>query len=286
MGELQRAGHQAVAMDLPCDDDAAGAADYAAAVLAALPQGDEPIVVVAHSLGGLTAPLVPAARPTRCLIFVSALLPVPGTARFRATQQAEEEIMSPYHGGVAGLRDRFFNRCDPADADWAMSRLRRQSETPFTETTPLVAWPDVPVAYVFSSDDRAVSPDWSRRAARERLAVEPVELLAKCRPFAVSQPSDGVECDARRACRGGMKVYDALARAFVKEGTRGVFTMMGDANMYWLNALSRLGVRIYDVRHEGAGLAMADGWGQRHRQSRASSRRPEGDRQQRSSRRL
>jgi thiamine pyrophosphate-dependent acetolactate synthase large subunit-like protein len=58
-----------------------------------------------------------------------------------------------------------------------------------------------------------------------------------------------------------VRVYEALARAFVAEGTRGVFTMMGDANMYWLNALSKLGVQLYDVRHEGAGLAMADGWG-------------------------
>ncbi len=58
-----------------------------------------------------------------------------------------------------------------------------------------------------------------------------------------------------------MKVYEALARAFVAEGTRSVFTMMGDANIYWLNALAKLGVAIYEVRHEGAGLAMADGFG-------------------------
>jgi thiamine pyrophosphate-dependent acetolactate synthase large subunit-like protein len=57
-----------------------------------------------------------------------------------------------------------------------------------------------------------------------------------------------------------VKVYEALARAFADEGTTAVFDMMGDANMYWLNALSQLGVGIYDVRHEGAGLAMADGW--------------------------
>lgn len=57
-----------------------------------------------------------------------------------------------------------------------------------------------------------------------------------------------------------MKVYRALAEAFVAEGTRAVFTMMGDANMHWLNAMHELGVRIIDVRHEGAGLAMADGW--------------------------
>jgi thiamine pyrophosphate-dependent acetolactate synthase large subunit-like protein len=58
-----------------------------------------------------------------------------------------------------------------------------------------------------------------------------------------------------------VKVYEAMAKAFAAEGTTVVFDLMGDANMYWLNALDRLGVEIYDVRHEGAGLAMADGWG-------------------------
>ena len=55
-----------------------------------------------------------------------------------------------------------------------------------------------------------------------------------------------------------MKVYEGLAKAFVDEGTTAVFGMMGTANQHWLNALSRLGVRIYDVRHEGTGLAMAE----------------------------
>src|ERR1700722_20290281 len=58
-----------------------------------------------------------------------------------------------------------------------------------------------------------------------------------------------------------MKVYQALARAFVAEGTKAVFGMMGDANMYWMNELDSLGVRQFEVRHEGGGLAMADGWG-------------------------
>lgn len=57
-----------------------------------------------------------------------------------------------------------------------------------------------------------------------------------------------------------MKVYEALAQGFVAEGTSAVFGMMGDANMFWMNALSKLGVKTYDVRHEGSGLAMADGW--------------------------
>lgn len=57
-----------------------------------------------------------------------------------------------------------------------------------------------------------------------------------------------------------MKVHEALARGFAAEGTTTVFGMMGDANMYWMNAMDRIGVRLVEVRHEGAGLAMADGW--------------------------
>ncbi|MER5437810.1 thiamine pyrophosphate-binding protein [Streptomyces sp. NPDC002790] len=57
-----------------------------------------------------------------------------------------------------------------------------------------------------------------------------------------------------------MKVYEALAEAFVREGTSDVFGMMGDANMHWMAALADRGVKLYEVRHEGSGLGMADGW--------------------------
>ena len=41
--------------------------------------------------------------------------------------------------------------------------------------------------------------------------------------------------------------------------------MMGDGNMYWWDALDKLGgVNLWEVRHEGVGLGMADGWA-RHR---------------------
>ncbi|NKQ53173.1 thiamine pyrophosphate-binding protein [Amycolatopsis sp. K13G38] len=57
-----------------------------------------------------------------------------------------------------------------------------------------------------------------------------------------------------------MKVYEALATAFAAEGTTDVFGMMGDANMHWMNALAGHGVKLYEVRHEGAGLSMAHGF--------------------------
>ena len=57
-----------------------------------------------------------------------------------------------------------------------------------------------------------------------------------------------------------MKVYQGLAKAFAAEGVTSVFGMMGDGNMYWMEALHDLGVNLLEVRHEGAGLGMADGW--------------------------
>src|ERR1041384_1347135 len=56
------------------------------------------------------------------------------------------------------------------------------------------------------------------------------------------------------------KVYKRLAEAFKAEGTTATFGMMGDGNMYWIYELDRMGVKVHEVRHEGAGLGMADGW--------------------------
>ncbi len=57
-----------------------------------------------------------------------------------------------------------------------------------------------------------------------------------------------------------MKVYEALAKAFAAEGVTDVFGMMGDANLYWIDRLDKLGVKTYEVRHESGALNMAQGY--------------------------
>jgi thiamine pyrophosphate-dependent acetolactate synthase large subunit-like protein len=58
-----------------------------------------------------------------------------------------------------------------------------------------------------------------------------------------------------------MKVSDALADAFVKEGATTVFGLMGNGNMYWWHALDQHpDVAIHETRHEGTALTMAEGW--------------------------
>src|SRR5215203_296049 len=55
--ELHERGHEAIAVDLPSQDPSAGWSAYADAVVDAIGER-QPVIVVGHSLGGFTAPLV------------------------------------------------------------------------------------------------------------------------------------------------------------------------------------------------------------------------------------
>ena len=187
--ELAVAGSAVVAVDLPCEDVGAGCREYAEIVLRSLADmPDDDVVLVAHSAGGLTLPLVAAATEVSAMVFVSALLPRPGQ-RF-ADQNAQEGILlGNYQAGVeldsAGRRRWFdadiarrtmYSGCTDADAAWAFTRLRAQASTMYTEPTPLAAWPDVPVIDVRGEDDQLVSPTWAANAVPARLGVAPIVL--------------------------------------------------------------------------------------------------------------
>jgi pimeloyl-ACP methyl ester carboxylesterase len=73
---LEAAGHQAVAVDLPGDDESKGIREYADLVVAA--NGRDDVVLVAQSLGGFTAPLACERMDVRELVLV-------GVARPRVT---------------------------------------------------------------------------------------------------------------------------------------------------------------------------------------------------------
>lgn len=58
-----------------------------------------------------------------------------------------------------------------------------------------------------------------------------------------------------------MKVYEAIARAVIDEGTPTAFTLMGDANMEFIATLRSLGLAdIRQSRHESATVAEAEGY--------------------------
>src|SRR4051794_28239050 len=74
---LRARGHDVVTPDLPCADDEAGFEEYLDAVLLAV--GDRrDLVVVGQSMGGFTAALVCERLPVELLVYVAAMVPLPG----------------------------------------------------------------------------------------------------------------------------------------------------------------------------------------------------------------
>src|SRR5262245_50954803 len=76
---LKNAGHEAIAVRLPGNDAAAGLATYTDRVVDAI-GGRKDVILVAQSLGGFTAPLVCERVLVRMLVFVNAMIPLPGEA--------------------------------------------------------------------------------------------------------------------------------------------------------------------------------------------------------------
>ena len=186
--ELESRGHRAVAMDLPCDDPEAGNIRYAEVVMEAIRHTGDEVIVVGHSLAGLTIPLVAAARPVRRIVFVNAFIPIPGTPF--SDQFGEQDIFPPTpestwpltreDGLMTWPEERvipaLYLDCPAELASWAAARLRPQSRKPHAEICPLAEWPPAPSSYILSREDLAVGPDWSRRTARGRLGVVAGEL--------------------------------------------------------------------------------------------------------------
>lgn len=161
--ELEARGHVVHAPDLPCDDPAATAADYAALV----PPAD---VVVGHSLGGLTISLLSTKRIYLCalvptLSWADAFVDGFGKARVR------DELGRSYYPDV----DDAARELQHPDAKLA-TRLRRQAPLASEELVP------APSLYVVCARDAAIEPDWQRRAAAA-VGADVIELDAGHSPM-------------------------------------------------------------------------------------------------------
>jgi pimeloyl-ACP methyl ester carboxylesterase len=180
--ELQARGHDTVAPDLPCDDDTAGLNEYADTVVEAI--GDRTdLIVVGHSLGGFTAPLVADRVSANALVLVAGMIPSPGEPADDWWDNAGYKAASDAHAQQEGYADQkgdplvtFYNGVPRVLAEEAMSKERGQSSTWMAAPWPLNAWPDVPTKFVVCRDDRFFPPDLLRRLAKERLGITPDEI--------------------------------------------------------------------------------------------------------------
>jgi pimeloyl-ACP methyl ester carboxylesterase len=193
--ELHQRGHDVVAPDLPCDDDAAGLLDYADAVVDAI--GDRRnLIVVGQSYGGFTVPLVANRLPVEALVLVAGMIPAPGEKpadwwdNTGHGQAVQEQAMRD--GGLTGNDDPFvvYYHDVPRDlAEQALSKERSESQAAYDDPWPLDAWPAVPTKFVLCTEDRLFPSEFMRRVVAERLGVVPDEIAAgHC--VALSRPHD------------------------------------------------------------------------------------------------
>jgi pimeloyl-ACP methyl ester carboxylesterase len=149
--------------------------------------------VVGHSGGGYLLPLVAAQRALRRIVFLAAMLPQMGKS-FLDQLRDDPTIFNPEWIGKDPSRDDaaamyfLFHDCSGEVAKWALTtRIRLPLEKMASEVYPLQRWPAVASSYIVCSEDRTINPEWSRRAGRERLGVDPIEFPAGHCPH-ISQP--------------------------------------------------------------------------------------------------
>jgi pimeloyl-ACP methyl ester carboxylesterase len=166
--ELRERGHDSVAVDLPNEDPSAGWSDYVDTVVEAVGERPRPLVVVGHSLGAFTAPLVCARIPVDLLVFLAGMIPAPG--------ELFEDWWTNTGYESSGYDEVFYNDVPPELQAEAEKRERNEDARALQEAWPLEALRDVPTRYLLLRDDRMFTPDWARRHARERLGIEADEM--------------------------------------------------------------------------------------------------------------
>ncbi len=212
---LDALGHEAIAVRLPAEDDSAGWSEYADAVLEAL--GDrEDIVLVAQSMGGFTAPIVCGRLEVELLVMQNAMIPAPretfnewwsntgsGPARREyhasiglAPGDADDDAAIYYHDLPAEVRGEAMSR-----------RWQDQSMTPLDEPWPLQAWPDVPTRVLAGRHDRMFPLEFQRRIARQRLDLEVDEIdgghmVAMSNPNELARRLEAYHIEIRDQLRG------------------------------------------------------------------------------------
>lgn len=186
LDELRRGGHRAAAVDLPGADPEAGLPEYRDLIVAAGRALGQPVVLVAQSLGGFSAPLACAHLRVAELILVNAMIPSPGETAgewwgnvgWQAQAQAAADRDGRPEVDVTDLDTLFLHDLPGPLAAEMRADPEAAAEGPaiFAQPWPLAAWPDIPTRVLSGRDDRLFPVALQRRVARDRLGIEAEEI--------------------------------------------------------------------------------------------------------------
>ncbi|MGW0997229.1 alpha/beta fold hydrolase [Streptomyces sp. NPDC002520] len=190
--ELHARGHEAVAVELPGADESAGLPEYTDAVVDAIGDHDD-VVLVAQSMGGFTAPMVCARVQVDLLVLVNAMIPLPGETPgqwWDNTGSPSARVAAAEAGGYSPEFDLFtyFLHDVPAEVAAAgAAHDRPEADAAFSQPCDIERWPDVTTRVLAAAEDRFFPLEFQRRVARDRLGINADEvpgghLVALSRP--------------------------------------------------------------------------------------------------------
>lgn len=162
-------------------------ADYVEAVVGDIERaGLGDIVLVGHSLAGITLPHVAARLPDRIrrVVYLSTSNPPLGQS---IMDELRANPLSPISRGI-DLTAAFCSDLDPEMATWLTSRLGPEPPAPMeTKVTRVAGPPEIPSTYVLLERDEVLPPTYQLEHAKRIGVGEIVRLAAGHSAFA-SQP--------------------------------------------------------------------------------------------------
>ena len=197
--ELGKRGHDAISVELPTDDEEAGLADYAAAVITAIGDRSD-LVLVAQSMGAFLVPLVHERRAAESIILVNAMIPLPGEtpgAWWENTGQPAARRENDLRDGRSpdadfDLETYFFHDVPEDLTKYGLGSGKQQADRPFGDPCQFSAWPELPTQVISGRDDRFFPLEFQQLLARERLGIEP-DVVPGGHLVALSHPVELVD---------------------------------------------------------------------------------------------
>jgi pimeloyl-ACP methyl ester carboxylesterase len=191
---LAERGITTVALPLPSCGEAGTTLgdlyDDVAACREAIRSVDGPVVLCGHSYGGMIITDAGADERVTGLMYVTSVMPDAGQSQAELIGPEPAPWLQPGEDGTVGVdpdlvRRFFLQDCDKSTSDEAVSRLTRQSLTPFTQPPRQIAWRQKPATYFVCTEDLATPAPAQRRRVRD--GARAVEFAGGHHPF-LSRP--------------------------------------------------------------------------------------------------
>jgi pimeloyl-ACP methyl ester carboxylesterase len=156
----------------------------------AIAEAVEPVVLCGHSYGGVIITEAGVDDRVTQLLYVTSVMPDAGQSQADLIGSEPAPWLAPSDDGTVGvnpdmIRELFLQDCDEVTTEQALTRLTRQSLTPFTQSPRQIAWKLTPATYFVCTEDLATPAEVQRRRVRPGGRV--VEFDAGHHPF-LSRP--------------------------------------------------------------------------------------------------